>query len=170
MIHTMSLAAVPLAASELARQVASVFNSDVFVYEMCACYVYNRAKDHYLWSVNNARHCSFLVSKNSLKKNNFVITFTGMQDLRSVRHVYMWTYVLSCFAREFLHWSLVTCIQCLRRKCFISVLPEHFLFSQRRVLQVLNSTADITYEYIKICKMIKVHKSSNAKLYTLPLF
>ena len=31
-------AAVPLAASELARQVASVFNSDVFVYEMCVCY------------------------------------------------------------------------------------------------------------------------------------
>ena len=64
----------------------------------------------------------------------------------------------------------VNCDACLRRKYFISVLPEHFLFSQRRVLQVLNSTADITYEYIKICKMIKVHKSSNAKLYTLPLF
>ena len=30
-------AAVPLAASELARQVASVFNSYAFVYEMCLC-------------------------------------------------------------------------------------------------------------------------------------
>ena len=41
-------AAVPLAASELARQVASVFNSDVSVYEMCVCYVYNTSKDHHL--------------------------------------------------------------------------------------------------------------------------
>ena len=35
---------------------------------MCVCYVYNTAKDHHLWSVNNARHCSFVVSKNSLEK------------------------------------------------------------------------------------------------------
>ena len=61
-------AAVPLAASELARQVANVFNSDVSVYEMCVCYVYNTSKDHHLWSVNNPRHCSFVVSKNSLEK------------------------------------------------------------------------------------------------------
>ena len=34
-----------------------------------------------------------------------------MQDLRSVGHVYIWTYVFSWFARAFFHWSLVTCIQ-----------------------------------------------------------
>ena len=61
-------AAVPLDASELARQVASVFISDVFVHEMCVCYVDKTAKDPYLWYVNNARHCNNAVSKNSLNK------------------------------------------------------------------------------------------------------
>ena len=41
-----------MAASELARQVASVFNSDVFVYEMCVCVTFTTQQKIIIYEVS----------------------------------------------------------------------------------------------------------------------